>query len=312
MIVVTGAAGFIGSQTMVGLNQRGITDILAVDDLTDGKKYKNLAAAKFKDYMDYEDFLDMLLLDEALPEPITAIIHQGACSTTTEWDGRYMMRVNYDYSKAIYHYCQAYDIPFIYASSAAVYGGNENFQEATSHQMPLNVYGYSKWLFDCYLAQQTHNSQVVGLRYFNVYGPHESHKGTMASVAFHFTQQLRDSGVVKLFGEAEGYAAGEQLRDFIYVKDVVKIVLFMLDHPKVSGVFNVGTGKARSFNDLARALIAVHGDGEIHYIDFPDKLKGCYQSFTQADISALRAAGYKDEFTSLEQGISDYYAYLTQ
>lgn len=311
MIVVTGAAGFIGSNCMVGLNQRGISDILAVDDLTDGKKYVNLARAQFADYMDYQDFIEHIDDDGAFEQPITAVIHQGACSVTTEWDGRYMMDVNYQYSKQLYHYCQRHAIPFIYASSAAVYGHNANTDEAHSEQMPLNVYGYSKWLFDQYLVRQPKSSsQVVGLRYFNVYGPGESHKAGMASVAYHLTQQVQQSGVVKLFAEGEGCEAGEHRRDFIHVDDVVQVVLWMLDHPEVSGVFNCGTGQARSFNEVAQVLLECHGNGELQYIPFPDKLKGCYQSFTQADLTALRRVGYAAEFKPIEQGIAEYYRYL--
>jgi ADP-L-glycero-D-manno-heptose 6-epimerase len=314
MIVVTGAAGFIGGQTLLGLNEQQRFDILAVDDLTDGKKFQNLANARFLDYMDYEDFLEAIQNDRDFLEPITAVIHQGACSATTEWDGRFMMKVNYDYTKALYHYCLDRRIPFIYASSAAVYGGSHDFTEALEQQMPLNVYGYSKWLFDCYMKkrQNQHASQVVGLRYFNVYGPGEEHKGAMASVAYHFTRQLLANNEMRLFGEGEGFSAGEHLRDFIYVKDVVRIVLWMLDHPEVSGVYNVGTGQPSSFNALAKHLLAVHGGGAIQYIPFPDKLKGCYQSYTVANIQALRQQGCDLVFTSLAQGVSDYYRYLTK
>jgi ADP-L-glycero-D-manno-heptose 6-epimerase len=312
MIVVTGAAGFIGSQTLLGLNAKNRTDLLAVDDLRDGKKYKNLAAATFADYMDYETFLEMIISDTPFPEKIEAVIHQGACSVTTEWDGRYMMRVNYDYTKALFHYCQRHNIPFVYASSAAVYGGNQVFSECSSDEMPLNVYGYSKWLFDGYM--QSHmtpdSAQVVGLRYFNVYGPHEAHKGAMASVTYHFTNQLIDTGTIKLFGAAEGCGAGEHRRDFVYVTDVVNVALWMLDHSEVSGIFNVGTGTARTFNELGARLLDVHGSGAVEYIPFPDKLKGCYQSFTEADITALRSVGYDAPFVTLEQGVERYYQWL--
>lgn len=313
MIVVTGAAGFIGSQTLLGLNARGCDDILAVGDLSDGKKFTNLSQATFFDYIDYQDFLTMLMEQNACPYKITAVIHQGACSTTTEWDGRYMMKVNYEYTKKLYHYCQQHHIPFIYASSAAVYGGSELFSEQSQQQHPLNVYGYSKWLFDCYMQRllESQTAQVVGLRYFNVYGPHEAHKGSMASVAYHFTQQLKATNQINLFGEQAGYAAGEQMRDFIYVKDVVDVVLWMLDHPEVSGIYNVGTGRARSFNALAEALIKVHGGGQVNYIPFPDQLKGCYQSYTCADISKLREQGYDASFTELESGILAYYDWLS-
>ncbi|MDF1796586.1 MAG: ADP-glyceromanno-heptose 6-epimerase [Coxiellaceae bacterium] len=311
MIVVTGAAGFIGSNCLVGLNQQGVDNILAVGDLTDGKKYVNLARAKFADYIDYRDFIEYIKQDKPFDQPIEAVIHQGACSVTTEWDGRYMMDVNYQYSKELYHYCVRHGIPFIYASSAAVYGGNENFSETSDNEMPLNVYGYSKWLFDQYLARQPQaKSQVVGLRYFNVYGPGEAHKGGMASVAYHLTKQVIATGAVKLFGEGEGCAAGEHKRDFVHVEDVVNVVLWLLDNPSVSGVYNLGTGQARSFNELADILLGLHGNGQLEYIPFPDQLKGCYQSFTQADISALRKAGYQQSFLSLEDGIAAYYKSL--
>lgn len=309
MIIVTGAAGFIGSNVVKGLNAIGRTDILVVDDLTDGRKYRNLAVSKFSDYLDYEDFIHRIIADQPFDKKIDAIFHEGACSVTTEWDGRYMMRNNYDYSKHLLKYCGRHKIPFIYASSAAVYGGSHQFKESSQQELPLNVYGYSKWLFDQYMLKMLPRlkSQVVGLRYFNVYGPHEEHKGTMASVAYHFMNQLRDTGVVKLFEGCDGYGNGEQLRDFISVDDIVKVNLWFLENPRVSGIFNVGTGRARSFNDLAKTLIQLHGAGEIQYISFPDKLKGAYQSFTQADITALRNAGYSDEFLSLEEGLRRYY-----
>jgi len=309
MIIVTGGAGFIGSNIIKGLNQLGRTDILVVDDLTDGKKYRNLGSSQILDYADYEDFMNRIIANQTFDKKIEAIFHQGACSVTTEWNGRYMMRNNYDYSKHLFHYCVGRKIPFIYASSAAVYGGNAKFSESSSHQFPLNVYGYSKWLFDQYVLSclPSVDSQVVGLRYFNVYGPHEQHKGPMASVAFHFMNQLRDTGLVRLFEGCDGYGNGEQLRDFIFVNDVVKINLSFLYDLKVSGIFNVGTGHARSFNDLAKILIQLHGSGEIQYIPFPEKLKAAYQSFTQADITVLRKAGYSDKFSSLEEGLHRYY-----
>ena len=313
MIVVTGAAGFIGCNIVKGLNALGRTDILTVDDLTNGKKFRNLAATKFSDYQDHEDFLQQIIEDRPFAEKIEVIFHAGACSTTTEWNGRYMMRNNYDYSKCLLNYCAKHNIQFIYASSAAVYGANSAFKESSQNQLPLNVYGYSKWVFDQYMLRllPRMQSQVVGLRYFNVYGPHEQHKGCMASVAFHFMNQLRDSGVVKLFESCDGYGNGEQLRDFISVDDVVKMNLWFFNHPDKSGIFNVGTGKARSFNDLAKTLIELNGYGEIQYIPFPDNLKGAYQSFTEADISALRAIGYTDEFYSLEEGLQRYFQWMS-
>lgn len=310
MIIVTGAAGFIGSNIIKGLNAAGHTRILAVDELTDGHKFQNLTAVNILDYQDCEDFLARIQTKSAFPEPIEAIFHQGACSVTTEWNGRYMMRNNYDYSKHLLHYCLDAKIPFIYASSAAVYGASTVFDDRAARQLPINVYGYSKWQFDRYVLQQNIQSQVVGLRYFNVYGPHEQHKGAMASVAFHFMNQLNANNEVKLFAGIDGYADGEQLRDFIFVDDVVKVNLWFLTHshlPQARGIFNVGAGQARTFNDIAKILIKLRGSGKIRYIPFPDHLKGAYQSFTQADLSSLRRIGYHQPFTSLENGLEQYY-----
>ena len=312
MIVVTGGAGFIGSNLLAGLNAMGREDILVVDDLTDGKKYVNLAPHRFADYWHYEDFIEAVACNHDFGEPIDAVLHEGACSVTTEWDGHYMMQVNYEFTKTLFHYCMDHKIPFIYASSAAVYGGNEHFNEDDQKQMPLNVYGYSKWLFDQYLLRNWSEvtTQVVGLRYFNVFGPGETHKGPMASVAYHFTNQLRETGTLKLFEGYDGYGAGEQKRDFIYVEDIVKVNLWFLANPQASGIFNLGTGTARTFNDLAHKLIELNCGGNLEYIPFPDKLKGCYQSFTEANIDKLRAAGYDGEFTSLEDGLARYYSML--
>lgn len=308
MIVVTGAAGFIGSNLIKGLNQIGVTDILAVDDLTNGKKYRNLAVVQYKDYVDHRDFLGMIK-DDSFSEKITAIFHQGACSDTTEWDGEYMMKNNYDYSKCILHFCLDKKIPFIYASSAAVYGANKKFDDRDSHQLPLNVYGYSKWKFDEYVQPYLENakSQIVGLRYFNVYGPHENHKGKMASVAFHLMNQLQQNDKVKLFAGCDGYTDGEQQRDFIFVDDVVKMNLWFYKNPLKKGIFNCGTGQARTFNAIAKTLIQLNGRGKLEYIPFPDSLKGAYQSFTQANLTALRAVGFEDSFTSLEEGLKKYF-----
>jgi len=310
MIVVTGAAGFIGSNIITGLNKLGITNILAVGDLSDGHKFKNLAVCDYRDYLDYEDFIERVMANDQFAEPIEAIFHEGACSDTTEWDGRYMMQNNYEYTKILFHYCLKHKIQFLYASSAAVYGGSEVFKESDEVQTPLNVYGYSKWKFDQYMQPYLADaeSQVVGFRYFNVYGPQEQHKGTMSSVAFHFMNQLFDNDVVKLFEGCHGYSDGEQLRDFVSIDDVVKVNLWFYKNKDKRGIYNLGTGKARSFNDVAKALIQQHGSGKIEYIPFPDHLKSAYQSFTQADISKLRdIAGYTEKFDSLEQGLEKYY-----
>ena len=311
MIVVTGAAGFIGSNIIKGLNKLGITNILAVGDLSDGHKFKNLAVCDYRDYLDYEDFIERVMENRKFAEPIEAIFHEGACSDTTEWDGRYMMQNNYEYTKILFHYCLKHKIQFLYASSAAVYGGSEIFKESDKAQTPLNVYGYSKWKFDQYMQPYLADaeSQVVGFRYFNVYGPQEQHKGAMSSVAFHFMNQLFDNDVVKLFEGCHGYANGEQLRDFVSIDDVVKVNLWFYKNKDKRGIYNLGTGKARSFNGVAKALIQQHGTGKIEYIPFPDHLKTAYQSFTQADISKLRQAGYSEEFDSLEQGLEKYYSW---
>ncbi|MCB1661308.1 MAG: ADP-glyceromanno-heptose 6-epimerase [Pseudomonadales bacterium] len=311
MIIVTGGAGFIGSNLVKGLNEQGRKDILVVDNLSDGTKFTNLADCEIADYQDKTDFLAQLKARQ-LPADIEAVFHLGACSATTEWDGRYMMENNYEYTKQVFHYCIEKRIPMIYASSAAVYGGSEVFKESLENERPLNVYGYSKFLFDQYLRrhQADIQSQVVGLRYFNVYGPREAHKGSMASVAFHLNNQMHESGRVKLFAGSDGYGDGEQRRDFIYVGDTVKAKLWFLANPDKSGIFNLGTGRAQPFNDVANAVLAWHKKGELEYIPFPDHLKGRYQSFTQADINALRQVGYAEPFKTVEEGVQSYLDWL--
>lgn len=313
MYIVTGGAGFIGSNIIHALNQRGIRNILLVDDLTDGKKCLNLSDLDIADYMDMYDFLDAIK-SNSLPFTPTAVFHEGACSATTEWNGKYVMDVNYQYSKAVFHYCLAKGAAFSYASSASVYGAGPIFKEDRSQENPLNMYAYSKFQFDQYVRQHLpeNNSQVVGFRYFNVYGPRESHKGSMASVAFHLRNQVLAGENPKLFGAYDGYEAGGQSRDFIYVDDLVKTKLWFLDHPEKSGIFNLGTGKAEPFRTIAETVIGHYGKGEIEYIDFPEHLKGAYQSFTEADISLLRNAGYQGDFRGLAQGVSDYLNWLDQ
>jgi len=313
MIVVTGGAGFIGSNLVKGLNEQGRTDVMVVDDLTDGTKFVNIADCEIADYLDKHTFLERLECD-MLPDDIEAIVHLGACSATTEWDGQFMMENNYEYSKKVFHYCIAKQIPMIYASSAAVYGGNTEFAELRENEQPLNVYGYSKFLFDQYVRRhedQIH-SQVVGLRYFNVYGPREGHKGSMASVAFHLNDQIKENGEVKLFEGCDGYENGGQLRDFIYVGDAVKAKLWLLQNSQVSGIFNLGTGRAQPFLDVAKAVVDWHGKGGINFIAFPEHLKGRYQSYTQADINALRDAGYNEPFRSVEEGVREYMDFLNK
>jgi ADP-L-glycero-D-manno-heptose 6-epimerase len=312
MIVVTGGCGFIGSNLVKALNDRGRSDVLVVDNLSNGVKFRNLVDCEVQDYLDKDDFLTRIVQGVDPGGHIDAIFHLGACSSTTEWDGRYMMRNNYEYSKALLHHCLVRGIPFIYASSASVYGSGTVFREERAHEAPLNVYGYSKFLFDQYVRRlmPQARSQIAGLRYFNVYGPREQHKGSMASVAFHFNQQLIETGRVRLFEGSDGYADGEQRRDFVFVGDTVAVKLWLLDNPGCSGIYNLGTGRSQSFNDVARAVIAWHGNGEIEYIPFPEHLRGRYQSFTQADIAALRAAGFADPFRTVEQGVGDYMSWL--
>ena len=313
LIIVTGGAGFIGSNLVRALNQRGETNILVVDDLSDGRKFNNIVDCDIADYIDKDDFIDLINRDASLGN-VSALFHEGACSSTTEWDGKMMMQNNYDYSKRLLHYCNKHKIAFLYASSAATYGAGSIFKEDKAHEGPLNVYGYSKLQFDNYLRRIMHQleTQVVGFRYFNVYGPGEQHKGTMASVAFHFNTQIKESGVCKLFSGNDGYEDGGQRRDFVSVVDVVKVNLWFLDHPDKSGIFNLGTGKSQAFNDVAQAVIKYHGKGQLEYIPFPDHLKGVYQSFTEADISALRDAGYPSPMSRVEEGVKSYMNFLNK
>jgi ADP-L-glycero-D-manno-heptose 6-epimerase len=306
VLIVTGGAGFIGSNVVRGLNDAGRDDIIVVDDLTDGHKFTNLIECSIVDYWDKREFFERLNAMEKQPE---AILHQGACAVTTEWDGRYMMAENYQFSVDLFRYCAERGVALIYASSAAIYGASTAFDEADSSlERPLNVYGYSKCLFDRYVRRHLHavDSQVIGLRYFNVYGPNEAHKGPMASVVWHLSRQLDETGELRLFEGSHGYRDGEQRRDFIYVDDVVKIVLWFLGNRSVNGIFNVGTGRSASFNDLATAVVDYFGAGKIRYVPFPDHLLSSYQSFTEADISALRSAGYAAPFDDIRSGVRKY------
>ncbi len=308
MHIVTGGAGFIGSNLARSLADHGHDDVVIVDDLEDGHKFANIADLPIADYLDKDDFLKLIESDKGFGRGIKVLFHQGACSETTEWNGRYMMANNYDYSKRLLHHCLTNATPFIYASSAAVYGGSRTFVEDPLFENPLNVYGYSKLQFDRYVRRvaAAPDSQVVGLRYFNVYGPREQHKGSMASVAFHFNKQIQSDGEARLFTGTDGYGDGEQLRDFVYVDDICAVNLWYLKNPDVSGIFNAGTGRAQPFNDVANAVIHWHGKGKIRYVPFPDHLKGAYQSFTQADLTQLRASGCDVEFRPVESGVADY------
>ncbi len=312
MLVVTGGAGFIGSNLVKALNDAGRKDVIVVDDLSDGHKFVNLVDCDIADYLHFTEFEQRVKSGEFAG--VQAIFHQGACSTTTEWDGHYMMENNFHYSKVLLHHCLQHNIQFVYASSAAVYGGNQTFVEVPEYEAPLNVYGYSKLLFDQYVRRVVDfarpYSQVAGLRYFNVYGQREQHKGSQASVAFHLHNQLKNGDTVKLFEGSENYPPGEQRRDFVFVDDVVDVNQWLLANPDVCGIFNVGSGRSQTFNDVANAVIEFNGRGEIQYIEFPPGLKEAYQSFTQADISSLRAAGYQQEFKTVEQGVSEYLARL--
>jgi ADP-L-glycero-D-manno-heptose 6-epimerase len=307
VIIVTGGAGFIGSNLVRGLNRRGRGDIVVVDDLTNGHKFANLVDCDVADYWDKRELLERLANGTAGRPEI--VFHQGACAVTTEWDGRYMMENNFRYSVRLLEFCLAEGAPLIYASSAAVYGSSSRFTENDeAAERPLNVYGYSKLLFDHYVRRllPTARSQVVGLRYFNVYGPGEQHKGSMASVAFHLNRQLLETGQVRLFAGSHGYADGEQRRDFVYVDDVVAVNLWFAEHRDVSGVFNVGTGVSAPFNDVATAILAWHKRGTKTYIPFPAELQASYQSFTEADLSALRRVGCDHRFVDVRTGVTAY------
>ena len=327
MIVVTGAAGFVGANLVKALNARGRTDIIAVDNLARADKFPNLSDCDIADYFDKSTFLDRLDGGRWDGE-IDAILHQGACSDTMELDGRYMMDNNFRYSADLLDWCQTEEVPLLYASSAAVYGAGPVFAEGRAHEKPLNIYGYSKFLFDQMVRQrmaQGLTAQVAGFRYFNVYGPRETHKGRMASVAFHNFNEFRATGKVKLFEGWAGYGDGGQSRDFVSVEDVVKVNLHFLEHPDLTGVFNLGTGRAQPFNDVACAVInacrasegktaltlaQIRAEGLIEYIPFPEALKGKYQSYTQASVQQLRAAGYDSAFLDVETGVARYVAAL--
>jgi ADP-L-glycero-D-manno-heptose 6-epimerase len=312
VIIVTGGLGFIGSNIIHALNARGVTDIILVDDFTDGTKFTNVSDAQVTDYLDKDEFLVRVKQGQGFNGKVDALLHQGACSATTEWNGKLVMENNFTYSKELFRYADQHRIPFIYASSASVYGNGTTFIEDPRFEKPINVYAYSKTLFDQYVRRHvvSGQSQVVGLRYFNVYGPREQHKGGMASVAFHLRNQLLSEGVIHLFEGSDGYGPGEQRRDFIHVEDVVDVILWFLEQPAISGIFNVGTGRSQSFNEVAQTVLAAFGYGELQYIPFPEHLKGRYQSFTEADITRLRSAGYERTFRSVESGVIAYMEWL--
>ena len=326
-VVVTGAAGMIGSNLVHGLNRIGIDDVICVDDMSDGPKYKNLLGAQLSDYVDKSEFYTRFARGEF--GQVDAVLHQGACSDTMEHNGRFMMETNYRCSKDLLDACQAQGTRLLYASSAATYGGSASFREEPEFERPLNVYGYSKLLFDNVVRRllPTAGTQIAGFRYFNVYGPREQHKARMASVAFHHFNQFRETGKVKLFGEYGGYGPGLQSRDFVFVDDVVAVNLWFLEHPDRSGIFNLGSGQAQPFNDVAVATVnaarALKGEaalplaelvqgGQIDYVPFPDALVGKYQSFTEADLSRLRATGCQHTFADVATGVKAYVGWLAQ
>jgi ADP-L-glycero-D-manno-heptose 6-epimerase len=324
--ILTGGAGFIGSNILRGLNAQGISSVIVVDNLEKADKFRNLVGCEFVDYVDKRDFLTRLEAGE-FGGVVDTVIHQGACSDTLASDGRYVMDNNYRYSMALLDFCLDEEVQFIYASSAAVYGGSAIFRESPEHERPLNVYGYSKFLFDQAVRRRLPeaSTQIAGFRYFNVYGLNEDHKARMASVAWHFFNQYRRDGKVRLFEGSGGYGNGEQQRDFVSVEDVVKVNLDFLGHPERSGIFNLGTGRAQTFNEVAEAVInaqrrasgvellslqQMKAQGAIEYIAFPEALKGKYQHFTQADINALRESGYAGSFMPVSEGVSRYVAAL--
>jgi ADP-L-glycero-D-manno-heptose 6-epimerase len=326
MYIVTGGAGFIGANLVQALNQRGITDILVVDHLTRADKFLNLTDLEITDYMEAEAFLR--LIENGHLKGVDAIFHEGACSDTMATDGRYVMENNFAFSKALLHWCQRHNVPFLYASSASVYGMTGAFVEERAAESPLNIYGFSKFQFDQYLRRMWTDlrAPVHGFRYFNVYGPREFHKNRMASVALHFFKQYRLDNHVRLFAGTGGYADGEQRRDFIHVDDVVAVNMHFLDHPH-SGIYNVGTGQAQSFNEVAVAVInslehradrpaqnlsALQKAQTIRYVSMPEALNGKYQSFTQAEVSKLRSAGYAKPFLTVEQGVDRYVQWLAE
>ncbi len=324
MIIVTGGAGFIGSNLIHELNKIGETEIVCVDNLTDSAKFMNLDGAQFSDYMDKQEFRSAIAANALSAKRIRAILHQGACSNTLEDNGAYMMDNNFTYSKEVLHYAVQHRIPFVYASTAAVYGLSQRFAPEPENERPLNVYGFSKLVFDNYVRRllPTVESTVVGLRYFNAYGPRELHKGRMASVLHHFTKQMKETGAIRMFQGSGGYKDGEQRRDFVYVRDLCRMNLFFAGigdaefraamgnvEDVYQGIFNAGTGASRSFNAVARSLQQVHGPAKVEYIPFPADLNGRYQHLTEADITSLQKhGGYTLPFTSLEDGIAATFA----
>jgi ADP-L-glycero-D-manno-heptose 6-epimerase len=308
MIIVTGCNGFIGSNLVSQLNKLGFNNIIGVDDLSKKKNLINIEHCEIEGLLDIEEFESNYLLKDKSFNDVNQIFHQGACTNTMEWDAEYMMKNNFSFSQQLLDFAERNSVSFIYASSASVYGGGKKFEEIRENENPINLYAFSKYLFDQLVRQKVkaNKIQIVGLRYFNVYGPNESHKGQMASVAYHLHQQLKEGNDVKLFEGSGGFGPGEQRRDFIYVDDVVKVNLWFMNNPDVSGIFNVGTGKSQTFNEVAKAVIEWHGKGSITYIPFPKELIDSYQSFTEANVDRLRQAGYQEDFLDVQSGIKLY------
>jgi ADP-L-glycero-D-manno-heptose 6-epimerase len=307
MIVVTGGAGFIGSNIIYYLNKKGLTDIVVVDNISNTNKYLNIAKLDYMDYIDKKDFLSIL------PKlgKIDMIIHQGACSSTIENDGYYMLNNNYEYSKELLNHCISNRIKFLYASSASVYGNGLNgFSENRDNESPLNVYAFSKYLFDNYVRQIIKGGDtsipITGLRYFNVFGYQETHKESMASVVFHFAKQIQEYNKIKLFEGSKDF-----IRDFIFIDDVIKVLNHFINHD-ISGIYNCGTGQSRSFYDIARIMKDKSNGAEIEFVPFPEHLVGKYQKYTEADLSKLRETGFTNEFNSLEDSVSKYYDKLNK
>jgi ADP-L-glycero-D-manno-heptose 6-epimerase len=311
MLIITGGAGFIGSAIIAALNKRGITDILVVDQLGCDQRWKNLRNLSFADYVEKDDFLEMVIENKLCP-PIQAVFHLGACTSTTETNASWLIKNNYEYTKLLAQWATGSNIRFIYASSAATYGdGSAGFsddEKTIENLRPLNMYGYSKHLFDLWAKRAGLLKKIVGLKYFNVFGPNEYHKADMRSFVLKAFEQIATAGKVRLFkSHRPDYKDGEQLRDFLYVKDAVDMTLFFYDNPHIGGLFNIGTGQARSWNDLVKAVFAAMGrKPNIEYIDMPESIRNQYQYFTQADIAKLRSTGYKKQIISLEDAIKDY------
>jgi len=311
MIVVTGGAGFIGSAIVWKLNQLGEDKIIIVDELGTDEKWKNLVPLKFEDFEHKDDFISMII-ERDVPFKIDSVIHMGANSSTTEKDADHLFSNNYLYTKELSKYCLEKNIRFIYASSAATYGdgslGFDDDENKLETLHPLNMYGYSKQMFDLWAKRNGVFDKTVGIKYFNVYGPNEYHKGDMRSVVHKAFEQIRDTGKVKLFKSlSPKYKDGEQLRDFIYIKDAVDMTLFFLDKPNINGLYNLGTGKARKWNDLVTAIFkALNKEVNIEYVDLPEHLREKYQYFTEANINKIKKAGFNSSITSLEDGVADY------